>query len=77
MPKHGIWLDMAEIELNVMIRQCLTRRIADIDELRQELAAWKTDRNHAGANICWHFTTNNAREKLVSLYLKFEAPVPG
>lgn len=75
-PKHGSWLDMAEIELNVMTRQCLTRRIADIKELRQELAAWETDRNHAGANICWHFTTSSAREKLVSLYPKFEAPVP-
>lgn len=75
-PKHGSWLDMAEIELNVMTRQCLIRRIADIDELRQELAAWEADRNQAGANICWHFTTDNAREKLVSLYPKFEAPVP-
>ena len=61
---------MAEIELNVMTRQCLTRRIADIDKLRQELAAWETDRNHAGADICWHFTTDNARAKLVSLYLR-------
>lgn len=75
-PKHGSWLNMAEIELNVMTRQCLTRRIADIDELRQELAAWEADRNQAGANICWHFTSDNAREKLVSLYPKFEAPVP-
>ena len=75
-PKHGSWLDMAEIELNVMTRQCLSRRIADIGGLRQELAAWEADRNHAGANIRWHFTTENAREKLVSLYPKFEAPVP-
>lgn len=75
-PKHGSWLNMAEIELNVMTRQCLSRRIAGIDELRQELAAWETDRNHTGANICWHFTTDNAREKLISLYPKFEAPVP-
>ena len=51
-PKHGSWLDMAEIELNVMTRQCLSRRIADIDELRRELAAWETDRNHASENIC-------------------------
>lgn len=74
-PKHGSWLDMAEIELNVMTRQCLSRRIADIDELRRELAAWETDRNHASENICWHFTTDNAREKLISLYPKFEVPV--
>ena len=75
-PKHGSWLDMAEIELHVMTRQCLSRRIAGIDELRQELAAWETDRNHTGADIRWHFTTDNAREKLVSLYPKFEVPVP-
>lgn len=75
-PKHGSWLDMAEIELNVMTRQCLSRRIAGINELRQELAAWETDRNRTGANIYWHFTADNAREKLVSLYPKFEAPVP-
>ncbi len=65
---------MAEIELNVMTRQCLSRRIADIDVLRQELAAWETGRNHASANISWHFTTDNAREKLISLYPKFVAP---
>ena len=75
-PKHGSWLDMAEIELNVMTRQCLSRRITDIDTLRQELTAWEMDRNRADANICWHFTTDNAREKLASLYPKFEAPVP-
>lgn len=75
-PKHGSWLNMAEIELNVMTRQCLSRRIGDIDELRQELAAWEMDRNHAGASICWHFTTGNAREKLVSLYPKLTTPVP-
>ena len=73
--KHGSWLDMAEIELNVMTRQCLTRRIADIKELRQELEAWEADRNRTAANICWHFTISSAREKLVSLYPKFEAPV--
>ena len=74
-PKHGSWLNIAEIELNVMTRQCLSRRIPDISKLRQELAAWETNRNHAGANICWHFTTDNAREKLMSLYPKFEASV--
>ena len=75
-PKHGIWLDMAEIEIHVMTRQCLSWRIAGIDELRQELAAWETVRNHTGANICWYFPSDNAREKLVSLYPKFESPVP-
>ncbi len=73
-PRHGGWLDIAEIELNVMTRQCLSRGIADIDEFRQELAAWETERNHARAKICWHFTTDKAREKLTSLYPKFEPP---
>lgn len=75
-PKHGSWLDVAEIELNVMTRQCLSRRIAGIGELRQELAAWETDRNHTSAKVCWHFTAKHAREKLISLYPKFKAPVP-
>lgn len=48
---------MAEIELNVMTQQCLSRRISDIDKLRQELATWEVNHNRASANICWHFTT--------------------
>lgn len=75
-PKHGSWLDIAEIELNVMTRQCLSRRIEDIDKLRQELESWEADRNHAIARINWHFTTDNAREKLISLYPKFDIMVP-
>ena len=70
-PKHGSWLDMAEIELHVMTRQCLSRRIAGIDELRQELAAWESNRNAHTACIQWQFTTENARTKLMSLYPKF------
>lgn len=70
-PKHGSWLDIAEIELNVMTRQCLSRRIEDIGLLRQELTAWESDRNKHTACIQWHFTTDNARTKLVSLYPKF------
>lgn len=70
-PKHGSWLDIAEIELNVMTRQCLSRRIAEIELLRQELAAWESDRNEHTACIQWQFTTDNARTKLVSLYPKF------
>ena len=70
-PKHGSWLDIAEIELNVMTRQCLSRRIEDIGMLRQELTAWENDRNKHTACIQWHFTTDNARTKLVSLYPKF------
>lgn len=67
-PKHGSWLNMAEIELNVMTRQCLSRRIESIDLLRQELAAWVTERNQNKAKIKWHFQTSNARDKLISLY---------
>lgn len=71
-PKHGSWLDIAEIELNVMTRQCLSRRIDDIGLLRQELAAWESDRNEHTACIHWHFTTDKARTKLTSLYHKFD-----
>lgn len=70
-PKHGSWLDMAEIELNVMTRQCLSRRIEDIDILRAELQAWETKRNQNQAGIQWHFQTETAREKLISLYPKY------
>ena len=70
-PKHGSWLDIAEIELNVMTRQCLSRRIEDMDLLRQELAAWESDRNGHTACIQWQFTTDKARTKLASLYPKF------
>ena len=67
-PKHGSWLNMADIELNVMTRQCLFRRIESIDLLKIELAAWESERNQNEANIQWHFQTRNARNKLISLY---------
>lgn len=67
-PKHGSKLDMAEIELNVMTRQCLSRRIATIDKLKGELSAWEAERNQNTAKIQWHFQTGDAREKLISLY---------
>ena len=67
-PKHGSWLDMAEIELNVMTRQCLSRRIDNIETLRRELSAWESDRNNANDKILWHFRVGDAREKLISLY---------
>ena len=72
-PKHGSWLDIAEIELNVMTRQCLNRRIDNIDELRTELSAWETERNTVAAKVNWHFRTSDARIKLCSLYPKFTA----
>ena len=66
--KHGSWLDMAEIELNVMTRQCLSRRISTLDKLKCELSAWEMERNRDTAKIQWHFQTGDAREKLISLY---------
>ena len=60
--KHGSWLDMAEIELNVMTRQCLSRRISTLDKLKCELSAWEMERNRDTAKIQWHFQTGDARE---------------
>ena len=70
-PKHGSWLDIAEIELNVMTRQCLSRRIAEIDLLRSELSIWEAERNTSAAKVNWHFRTSDARIKLSSLYPRF------
>ena len=67
-PKHGSWLNMAEMELNIMTRQCLSRRIDTITRLKNELSAWETERNRDEAKIRWHFQTGDAREKLISLY---------
>lgn len=67
-PKHGSWLNMAEIELSVFARQCLHRRIATETTLKCELAAVETTRNTAQAKIHWQFTTAQAREKLAHLY---------
>ena len=70
-PKHGSWLDIAEIELNVMTRQCLSRRIANIELLRKELSVWEAERNTIAAKVDWHFRTSDARIKLKSLYPSF------
>lgn len=67
-PKHGSWLNMAEIELSILQRQCLARRIADEATLVQEVAAWETQRNQAHATIDWRFSITDAREKLKRLY---------
>jgi len=67
-PKHGSWLNMAEIELNVLIKQCLNRRIGDINEMRAEVGAWQDNRNNAQSKIDWRFTSDNARIKLKRLY---------
>lgn len=74
-PKHGSRSDIAETELNVMTRKCLSRRIADMVLLRQELAAWESDCNEHTACIQWQFTTNNAGTKLVSLHTEFNVIV--
>lgn len=67
-PKHGSWLNMAEIELSVLKGQCLDRRIADMATMRAEVAAWENDRNNSTKKIEWQFTTSDARVKLKRLY---------
>jgi hypothetical protein len=72
-PKHGSWLNMAEIELNVLTGQCLNRRIDNIEEVRKEASAWQEHRNNKNAKVNWHFTTENARIKLLRLYPTHES----
>ncbi len=67
-PKHGSWLNMAEIELSVLARQCLDRRIADVGTLQREVEAWELDRNERQVGVKWQFTTAKARIKLHRLY---------
>ncbi|PZV07540.1 MAG: IS630 family transposase, partial [Leptolyngbya sp.] len=67
-PNHGSWLNMAEIELSVLSRQCLDRRIPDLSTLRTEVEAWQNQRNQENTWIDWRFTTADARIKLHRLY---------
>jgi DDE superfamily endonuclease len=67
-PKHGSWLNMAEIELSALGRQCLSRRIARQETLKRQIAAWEDSRNACTARVQWQFTTEDARIKLRSLY---------
>ena len=67
-PKHGSWLNMAEIELNVLMGQCLNRRIDKIELMKEEVQAWQKDRNNKNAVINWQFTNEKARIKLKRLY---------
>ena len=67
-PKHGSWLNMAEIEIGVMLRQCLDRRLSSIDKVQSELDAWQAQRNTDRASVDWTFTNDKARDKLKSLY---------
>jgi hypothetical protein len=72
-PKHGSWLNVAEIELNVMNRQCLNRRIDSLETLRDEVAAWQQARDRLQAKVHWQFTNDDARIKLHRLYPTLEA----
>jgi hypothetical protein len=67
-PKHGSWLNMAEIEIGVMTRQCIDRRIESQETLRNEIDAWQNQRNKEKVQVNWRFTTEDARIKLKSLY---------
>jgi len=67
-PKHGSWLNMAEIELNVLSAQCLNRRMDSLTQVTAAVAAWQGERNNHQAKIQWRFTTQNARIKLLRLY---------
>ena len=67
-PKHGSWLNMAEIELGVLSRQCLDRRMPEKERLASEVAAWEERRNERQATVNWRFTTEDARIKLKRLY---------
>jgi DDE superfamily endonuclease len=71
-PQHGSWLNVAERELSVLARQCLDRRIPDVETLRREVAAWEQKRNAAVVKVDWQFTTADARVKLKRLYPSME-----
>ena len=73
-PKHGSWLNMAEIELSVLARQCLDRRIPDQQTLAEEVGAWEAERNAYESSIDWRFSTQEARIKLKHLYPEIVEP---
>lgn len=72
-PKHGSWLNVAEIELSVLTRQCLKRRIPDIETLHSETKAWECKRNENQKGVDWQFTTEDARIRLKRLYPKIQS----
>jgi len=72
-PKHGSWLNIAEIELRVLTVQCLKRRIPNVEILRREVQAWEAERNASGAEVDWQFTSDDARIHLKQLYPRFQA----
>ncbi len=67
-PKHGSWLNMAEIELNILSRQCLNRRIRDLATMKSEIEVWESQRNAVEGKMDWQFTTEDAQVKLKKLY---------
>jgi hypothetical protein len=71
-PKHGSWLNIAEIELSVLSQQCLDRRMADLAMLQQETKAWEHERNTKQTGVDWQFTTNDARIRLKRLYPQYQ-----
>ena len=71
-PKHGSWLDMAEIELGILGRQCLAQRIDNLAALRRQVKAWEKDRDNAQVKVNWQFTTTDARIKLKKPYPSFD-----
>lgn len=71
-PKHGSWLNVAEIELNVLQKQCLNRRIDDVNRIKEEVRHWQNYRNSRKSKVNWRFTTKNARIKLKRLYPSIE-----
>ena len=71
-PKHGSWLNMAEIELSILARQCLSDRMLGIDFVARQVLAWQTERNQAQVTINWRFTTEDARIKFKRLYPSLE-----
>ena len=71
-PKHGSWLNIAEIELSVLSKQCLDRRMADLETVRSETKAWEHERNAKQTGVDWHFTTADARIRLKRLYPQYQ-----
>ena len=71
-PKHGSWLNIAEIELSVLSKQCLNRRIAELETLRHETKAWERERNAQQTGVDWQFTTEDARIRLKRLYPQYQ-----
>ncbi len=72
-PKHGSWLNIAEIELNVLHSQCLNRRLDKVEDVTREVKAWQHSRNNLNAKVNWQFKTQDARVKLKKLYPSIEA----